>query len=149
VKLTDGKQLLLSGYRGKVVVMTFIHTTCPHCQGTSQLMKLFQRQYGPRGFQAIAVAFESQAKMLVPYFVKRLGLTYPVGYDNRDVVAEYARLSGRILLPIVVFIDRAGMIRAQYNGQDSFFLNEEKNIRTTIEKLLNEQTEKRTSSPIR
>ena len=38
----------------------------------------------------------------------------------------------------MVFIDRQGMIRGQYIGDDKFFENPEKNIRSTLETLLKE-----------
>jgi hypothetical protein len=41
-------------------------------------------------------------------------------------------------VPILVFIDRKGMIRYQYTGDDPFFQNQEKNVRETIEQLLKE-----------
>jgi len=32
INLADGKQVAISQYRGKVVAVVFILTTCPHCQ---------------------------------------------------------------------------------------------------------------------
>ena len=37
IQLTNGKQIKVSDYRGKVLCLTFILTTCPHCQKTTQL----------------------------------------------------------------------------------------------------------------
>jgi hypothetical protein len=41
-------------------------------------------------------------------------------------------------MPILVFIDRKGMIRAEYQGGDDFISspNQEQNIRAEIQKLL-------------
>ena len=41
-------------------------------------------------------------------------------------------------MPILVFIDRKGMIRAEYEGADDFISspNQEQNIRAEIQKLL-------------
>jgi hypothetical protein len=47
----------------------------------------------------------------------------------------------RNYVPYMVFIDRKGVIRAQYTGSDPFLMNEveqEKNIRAEAEKLLTE-----------
>jgi hypothetical protein len=41
-------------------------------------------------------------------------------------------------VPVLVFIDRKGMIRHQYLGDDPFQQNQEKNLRDTIEALLKE-----------
>ena len=145
IKLTTGQQLLLTQYRGKVVALMFLTTTCPHCQQTSQFMERLSKEYGPRGFQPIAVAFNEMAIMLVPDFVKQSGLTFPVGYDLRDPVFEYLQRSTmlRTYVPILVFIDRNGTIRGQYLGDDKFLADAEKNIRATLEKLLNEPGSKK------
>ncbi len=39
-------QKLLSQYRGKVVALEIIYTTCPHCQAASKIMTKFQQEYG-------------------------------------------------------------------------------------------------------
>ncbi len=41
-------------------------------------------------------------------------------------------------VPQLVFLDRKGVIRAQYPGGDKFYQDEEKNMRTQIESLLKE-----------
>src|SRR5690349_12294294 len=63
-------QKLLSQYRGKVVAIEFIFTTCPHCQAASKVMSKFQQEFGPRGFQAIDIAVNDNADLLVENFAK-------------------------------------------------------------------------------
>lgn len=140
VKLTTGRQLLLSSYRGKVVALMFVSTDCSHCQDTSQLMERIQKEYGPRGLQTMAVAFNDMAMMLVPGFISKTGASFPIGYGARESVFSYLQRSLTIqtYVPIMVFIDRKGMIRGQYVGDDKFFENPEKNIRSTLETLLKE-----------
>jgi thiol-disulfide isomerase/thioredoxin len=142
VKLTSGKQLLLSSFRGKVVALMFVSTDCPHCQDTTRFMESVQKQYGPKGFQTLAVAFNAMAVMLVQDFIKKTGATFPVGYEERDPVYSFLQrsVSLRTYVPIMVFIDRQGKIRGQYLGDDAFFevSSLQMNIRTTVEKLLKE-----------
>jgi thiol-disulfide isomerase/thioredoxin len=140
VKLVSGKQLLLSSYRGKVVALLFVSTDCPHCQDTCRVMEKLQKEFGPQGFQTLAVAFNAMAIMLVPDFVKSTGATFPVGYDERDPVYSYLQRSPtlRTYVPIVVFVDRKGTIRGQYLGDDPFMSDRDKNLRSMIEKLLKE-----------
>ncbi len=142
VKLTTGRQLLLSSYRGKVVVLMFIATDCAHCQNTCrEIMERLQKEYGPRDFQTLAVAFNPMAAMLVPDFIKKTGVTFPVGADTTESVYAYLDRSTtlRTYVPIMVFIDRKGIIRSQYLGDDEGFLaNPEKRIRNSIEPLLKE-----------
>jgi peroxiredoxin len=144
VDLTDGSQIHLSQYHGKVVVMAFILTTCPHCQFTSRILTKLQQEYGPRGFQVVASAIEDMAKMNVPDFIRNFNPAYPVGYTQREVAESFLEhpVMFRLLMPQVVVIDRKGTIRGQYAGDDPFIAKEtdqEKNFRELLEPLLKEE----------
>ena len=54
-----------------------------------------------------------------------------------------------LFVPIMVFIDRKGMIRYQYLGDDPFFTNQEKNVRDTIEELLKEGVTAKKAAPVK
>lgn len=142
VQLVSGEQLLLSQLRGKVVLIDFVHTTCPHCQHASTVIEKLYKEYGPRGFQPVAVAFNDNAAILVPDFVAMLGLTYPAGVASRDTVIEYLQhnYAQPMYVPQMVFVDRTGEIRAQHGGINDDFLKGdiEKNLRQQIEALLKE-----------
>src|SRR5579872_2229998 len=71
--ITEGpnKETLLSSYRGKVVVLAFVHTTCIHCQQFSGELVKLHKELGPKGFQPIDVAWNQNASSLVPSFVKQ------------------------------------------------------------------------------
>jgi thiol-disulfide isomerase/thioredoxin len=62
INLSGGKQVLLSQYQGKVVVVAFILTWCPHCQKTIGYLSKDQTTYGPRGLQVLASAIEDVAR---------------------------------------------------------------------------------------
>lgn len=141
ISMMGGKQILVSQYRGKVVALAFILTTCPHCQKTVGYLSAMQREYGPRGFQVLASAIEDMAAMNLPDFIKRFQPPFPVGFNDRNPVLEYLHHPAmfRLMMPQLVFIDRTGMIRAQYSGEDKFFADDqEKNLREQIESLLKE-----------
>ena len=141
INMTDGRQVLLSQYRGKVVALIFILTTCPHCQHTVQVLSKLQNEYGPRGFQVLATAVDTMGKMYVPDFIRRFQPPFPVGFNERDSINEYLQHPSmlRMSMPQIVFIDRQGTIRAQHSGEDAFFAgDQEKTIAATIEPLLKE-----------
>jgi len=141
IQLPDGSQKLLSSYRGKVVVLEFIFTTCPHCQHSCQMLSQLQKEYGPRGFQPLAVAWNDMAKMLVPDFVKEFKVTFPVGYGDRNMVNTYLQNPPEesLHVPQIVFIDRKGVIRMQSLPRNDGATGTEANIRGMIEKLLAEK----------
>jgi len=140
IALPNGQNVLLSHYAGKVCVLAFISTTCPHCQHTTQLLSTIQNEYASRGVQILAAAFNPGAAQLVPGFIAQFRPAFPVGSADRDSVLEYeqASLAKPNYVPELIFIDRNRVIRAQYNGGDDFFKDQEKSIREQIDTLLKE-----------
>jgi thiol-disulfide isomerase/thioredoxin len=135
-----GRDELLSKYRGKVVVLAFIHTTCIHCQQYSAMVNGIQRDLGPHGFQAIDVAWNQSAEQLVPNFVRQLGLTFPVGYSTWDPIMSFLGFTvmDRPVVPLIVVIDKKGMIRAQSPPEGDANLQDEAKLRALVGSLLNE-----------
>jgi peroxiredoxin len=130
----------LSKYKGKVVVLEFLHTTCVHCQHATQVMNQFVAQYGPKGFQPIGVAFNEGAAGLVAPFVRDFKVRYPVGYADRKAVLAFLQHDPSTLLsvPQVVIIDRKGVIRHQSLPRNDADSAREGFLRDMIERLLNE-----------
>jgi len=133
-------QKLLSQYRGKVVALEFIFTTCPHCQAASKVMENFQREFGPRGFQAIDVAVNDNADLKVEDFAKDFQVNFPVGWTLRDqMIAFMGWTSSYYVVPQLVLIDREGYIHYQTPERESAdwdkLMNQDA-IRQHIEELL-------------
>lgn len=156
-EVPGGKQVLISSFRGKVVMLAFFSTTCPHCQDSSRMMQRFQNEYGARGFQAVGVCFNEMAKMLTPEFIQRQGLSFPVGYSLADPVLNYLQHPpGEIpYVPMLMFIDKKGVVQGQFtSGADKEFFKDgatqEARSRAVIEKLLGGvATAKPASAPVK
>ncbi|HUJ22116.1 MAG TPA: TlpA disulfide reductase family protein [Bryobacteraceae bacterium] len=142
IGLNNGSQLHLNQFQGKVVVVAFILTYCPHCQFTAEILSRLQKEYGSQGLQVVASAIEEMASMAVPDFVKKFQPGYPVGFNQREVAEDFLQhpVMYRLLMPQIAVIDRKGVIRAQYPGDDKFFdkAAQEKNFRELLEPLLKE-----------
>jgi thiol-disulfide isomerase/thioredoxin len=137
-----GKDLLLSSFRGKVVVIAFVHTTCIHCQAFSAVLTKLHKELGPKGFQPIDVAWNPGAQQLIPGFVKQIGIDFPVGYSDWDPIMSYLGFSvmDRPVVPLIAVIDKKGMIRAQSPPQGDPNLQDETKLKALIESLLAEGT---------
>lgn len=150
INMTDGQRIALKQYKGKVCVLAFILTTCPHCQKTVGFLSTMQKDYGPQGLQVVASAIDDMAKMLVPDFITRFHPPFPVGYSNLNETQAFLQHPTmlRLLMPQVVFMDRQGVIRAQYAGDDKFFADDqEKHLRDQIEALLKDSTTSKKKAP--
>jgi peroxiredoxin len=140
IQLTDGKQIKVSDYRGKVLCFAFILTTCPHCQKTTGLLDGIYKDLAPKGFAVIEAAINQNPD--IPSFVSQYKVPFPVGTAAVLEALDYIQWpkDKRPLVPFVIFIDRKGVIRAQYTGVDEAFFDnqQEQHMRDEAEKLLNE-----------
>jgi peroxiredoxin len=136
-----GGQLRLSEYRGKVVLLEVLLTTCPHCQHSAQMLNRMQAEYGPRGFQAIGVAFTETDQNQIENFIRTFGVKYPVGYVPRETIYKYlgADAATGIHVPNLVFIDHQGIIRHHSLLQGDSETAREDNVRVRLQDLLKEQ----------
>jgi thiol-disulfide isomerase/thioredoxin len=132
--------LRLSQYRGKVVALAFIQTTCPHCQQLTTELNLIARDYAKRGVQIVECAFNDGAAAAMPEFLERFSPPFPVGYSNLAAVMAYLQIPiidpRPVYVPYMVFIDRGGVIRAEYGGESPFFQYAGASVRGQLDKML-------------
>ena len=138
IALPAGKKAPLASYRGKVVVLAWVHTNCQYCQALTLMLNKLQKELGPRGFQALEVAWNEGAEQLVPDFVRKFEVAFPVGYSEWPPIMAYMGFSvfDRPVTPLVVVIDRKGVIRAQTPAEGDSNLQNEAKLRVLIESLL-------------
>lgn len=139
----NGKHDLLTSYRGKVVVVQFLFTTCPHCQAFSQELTKLQGEYAPKGFQALGGAFNEEASAgTVAGYINQFHVGFPIGVMARDTVMNFMGFSlmEQLVVPQIVLIDRKGQIREQTEARPAGAspLQQEAHLRAAIEKLLAE-----------
>src|SRR5438105_131473 len=88
IDLGGGQQKLLSQYRGKVVVLQFLFTTCPHCQAMSKILTQMQKDFGPK-VQMLGLAFDDDANYGSVANYMRQFAGFPVAVAKRDTVLNY------------------------------------------------------------
>jgi thiol-disulfide isomerase/thioredoxin len=146
--MPSGKQTLLSSYRGKVVMAAFMFTTCPHCQALSKVITKLQGELGPRGFQALGIAFNDEVNtpnngvngQVTANFVNQFQVGFPMGYAPRESVLSYLGVSEieSWVVPQVAIVDRKGVIRAQSASRGTTELQTETYLRKYLGELLDE-----------
>jgi len=142
----DQPDLMLSSFKGKVVVMEFLFVRSQHCLRIAQTLNKLNKELGKQGLQPVGVVFDpptgsTAGGQAVGFLRNYLSLTYPVGYASKEAVDAYlGRAPGQVLaIPQVVIIDRSGMIRAT-TGSDgkNITLEDEDLLRGLLEQLLKE-----------
>jgi peroxiredoxin len=141
----SGKTTMLSSFKGKVVVLEFLFVRSQHCVRVAQVLNQLQQELGPRGLQAIGIAFDAPNAAVtggeyLNAMAESLKLTYPVGYAQRAAVDTYLGRTGNDMMsiPQVVVIDRAGTIRAATGGQTDPRLEDVDALRILLEPLIQE-----------
>ena len=103
----DGKNMSLSDFRGKAVLLNFWATWCGPCKIEMPWFVDLQKEYGPQGFQIVGVAMDDSSKEDIAKFAKDMGVNYPVLLGKEAVGDEYG---GVPALPESFFIGRDGKI---------------------------------------
>jgi peroxiredoxin len=138
INAAPGKQLKPSQYKGHPVVLIFILTYCAHCQKSIGFLIKDQQEFGPRGLQVLASAIDLPTA--VPGFIKQFNPPFPVGFNSNDEAMAYLQHAPMMTMhmPAIVLIDKDGVIRAQYEGDDPFMSEgvQEKNLHDKIEELM-------------
>jgi cytochrome c biogenesis protein CcmG/thiol:disulfide interchange protein DsbE len=113
LKTLEGRQLNLSDYKGKVVVLNFWATWCPPCGAEMPALIKMQRDYRSKGLRVIGVTYPPQEALEVKQFIRKLGVNYPVALGTKETKALFAQTEE---LPLTVVIDRQGMVRELIEG---------------------------------
>ena len=129
LKDMNGKDVTLSAYKGKVILLDFWATWCIPCKEEIPWFVAFQTKYARQGLQVLGVSVDDPVDKLKPYAAS-LKMNYPVlqGLGHDDVQDAYGPLWG---IPVTVLISRDGKICAKHTGistQEAF----EKEIKSLL-----------------
>ncbi len=125
----SGEPATLASLRGKVMLLEFWATWCKPCEQMFDKLKRLDREYGQRGLQVIALtrhylayrgAAEAQAEelALMRKMVNDHALTFRVGASEDEQTQD---LYGAVGVPTMAIIDRAGIVRHFYDGDEERF----------------------------
>lgn len=110
----NGKWQDLQDYRGKVVLIDIMQTTCPHCQTLSGTIEKLQGRYGSRLQVLTVVVAQGESPTTVMNYIKTYRITNPVLIDCGQMTASYVRATPAnpgVHFPHVALIDANGMIK--------------------------------------
>jgi len=125
----------LADYRGKLVLLVFTQSTCPHCAGFADVLQQTQQKYGSR-VAVLAVVNPPDEPGKVSAFITDHHLTYPILFDSGQVAYSYVQ-SGTITFPHLYMIDGSGMIRRDFvYGQQDHDVFEGDQLAAEINRLL-------------
>lgn len=113
LKDLQGRNVRLSDYKGKVVLLNFWATWCPPCRAEMPDLIKMQREYRGRGLQVIGITYPPQTAGEVRRFIRKLRVNYPVAIGTKETKALF---DPGETLPFTVIIDREGNFREVIEG---------------------------------
>lgn len=123
-----GKDVKLSDFKGKVVVLDFWATWCGPCRMELPHFKELHNQYKDKGVAIVGVALDVQGAKIVEPFVQKNGIEYTSLIGTQDVVARYGYIRS---IPTTFVIDQNGKIANKFIGYRN-----KSDFETEIAKLL-------------
>lgn len=108
---TQGNNVQLSGFKGKVIVLDFFATWCPPCRQEIPDFIELQKMYGDKGFVMIGVSL-TPAEDVKP-FAEKLGINYTVLIGDEKSEAAYGPIRS---IPTTFVIDKNFNIVKKYIG---------------------------------
>jgi peroxiredoxin len=99
----------LADYRGKIVVLELMQTTCPHCASFADVIGRVQQKYGDKVAILAVVNSRSDDQNTVAKYIAGHRVTYPILFDAGQMAYSYVR-SPSFDTPHVFLIDANGTI---------------------------------------
>jgi peroxiredoxin len=106
----------LLDYRGKVVIIDFMQTACPHCATFSGILEKVKAKYGDR-VVILSIVNPPSTQADVKNYAAKNKVTTPILMDCGQMAFSYLKPSPQnpgINVPHVFIIDRKGMIVDDY-----------------------------------
>lgn len=122
-----GKEISLSDYKGKRVLLTFWASWCPTCRGENKHLAEIYPEYKEHGFQILGVSLD-RSRTNWEKAVEKDGLSWPQVSDLEGVDSPIATLYGVYKTPTTFLIDNTGVIIAKdVMGEDLISILNQKN----------------------
>ena len=110
LKSLSGENLRLSEYRGEIVMLSFWATWCGDCRAQLEELAAMYERYQNAGVELLDLdQNDNQASRMA----RSLGVKYPILHDP---TGEVGKLYAVDKMPVMVLIDRSGVVRDVFEG---------------------------------
>jgi peroxiredoxin len=126
-------------YRGKVVIVEFMQTTCVHCAKFAEILEQAKAKYKDK-IQVLSIVVLPDSVPNVQKFMAEHKITSPILFDSGQVTASYLKITPQnpsVNFPHVFFIDGKGMIKNDFGyDKESVPIFEGAGVNAEIDKLV-------------
>jgi len=124
-----GRQVSLSDFKGKVVLLDFWATWCGPCRAAMPVLVAVAREYADKGVRYVAVNLREKPEVIRRY-LKGAQLEIAVPLDQYGSVARKYGVRG---IPTMVIVDKDGVVQKVHVGSSPGLKAE---LRRTLDALL-------------
>lgn len=123
-----GSELKPSDIKGKVVIIDFWATWCPHCVKEIPAFVELYKKYKEKGLVIIGISTDED-RDVVQKFVEKYKVNYPIVMANDEIQSAFGGIDS---IPTTFVVDKQGVIQRHYVGyrEKSVF---EKDIETFLD----------------
>lgn len=116
----NGKEMKLSDYKGKVILLNFWATWCPPCRKELPDLSTLSTELKDKDFKMIGVSVDDNQEVL-NNFLKSNNLSYTVVFEPNELVAKYMTSAGQNqnVVPQTYIIDKKGKVVEAIMGSRS------------------------------
>ncbi len=132
VSMLDGKQVSLSAFHGKVLLLNFWATWCGACKIEMPWLAQLREQYASQGFEILGVVTDGASDEKIEQVLDASGVKYPIAHCNHKTAQAFGGLP---YLPTSFFIDREGKVIAEFADANS-----KGELEAVIKKALHSET---------
>lgn len=136
---SDSQQHDPQDYRGKVLIVELMQTTCAHCQKFSGVIEEALTKYGDK-IGAVSIVTMPDTMDKVKQYIADHNVHVPILFDCGQVMASYLKITPAnptVHFPHIFLVDGEGMIRNDFAyGTATEKIFEGKALFPEIEKLL-------------
>jgi peroxiredoxin len=104
----------LADYRGKVLVLEFMQTTCAHCARFAEILAQVSPKYGDKVAILAVANVNTDNPAQIAQYITGQKIAYPVVMDQGQMMFSYILSPKGADVPRVYVIDPNGYIRADY-----------------------------------
>jgi len=137
IRTLEGREITLSDFRGKVLIVDFWATWCPPCREEIPLLVELKNAHGDRGLEILGLTIEDPEPdaQQVQRVVREFGVNYTIVFAPDGMFDAFVG-PGEHPIPQTFLFDREGRRREHLVGYDP--LTDARRLRRTIARLLQE-----------
>lgn len=114
-----GQSLSLSQFKGKIIVLEFMVSWCPHCQNMAPIVERLHQQYAGETvvFISVAATWNGADARSTAEFIRTYRASWVHVLDQRNSVFQGYGVDST---PAYFIIDSSGAVQSRYDGEQVY-----------------------------